>query len=183
MAIAGFRNISELLEIQERGIDPPTFALRIRSSRARSGTPLPVKKGAPVPKKKSELPQIEINADGTPKRKPGRPLKRPGGAAPSTATEFARITLAKEHALAGLRQLEYEQRAGTVVAIDVARRVLFEEARGARDAWLNWPARIAPILAARLGVEPDAALRVLTDLVREQLERVGAPDGDFIRES
>ncbi|NIF76090.1 hypothetical protein F3J20_01540 [Paraburkholderia sp. Cy-641] len=128
MAIAGFRNISELLEIQERGIDPPTLALRIRSSRARSGTPLPVKKGAPVPKKKSELPQIEINADGTPKRKPGRPLKRPGGAAPSTATEFARITLAKEHALAGLRQLEYEQRAGTVVAIDVARRVLFEEA-------------------------------------------------------
>ena|GEM_PF-2921754 len=135
-----------------------------------------------MPEKKSELPQIEINADGTPERKPGRPLKRPGGAAPSMATEFARVALQKEQSLAGLRQLEYEQRAGTVVAIDVARRVLFEEARGARDAWLNWPARIAPIFAARLGAEPDAALRVLTDLVREQLERMGAPDGDFVRE-
>ena len=123
----------------------------------------------------------ELNADGSPKRKRGRPLQKPSDAPPTSASEYAVVALAKERSLANLRELEYQQRAGVVVEIDVARRVLFEEARATRDAWLNWPARVAPFLAAELGVDPDAVLRSLTRLVHHQVSAMGEPDGSDIR--
>lgn len=99
-----------------------------------------------------------------------------------TTGELASILLEKERSLAALRRLEFEQRANRLIEIEVARRVLFEAARGARDAWLAWPARITPTLAARLGAAPDALLHELTRLVHEQCARLGDPDGDFMRE-
>ena len=119
----------------------------------------------------------EINLDGTIKKRSGRPLKRPDDAQPSTATEYARIALDKERSLAALRRMEYEQRAGSLVVLEAVRHAFFNSHRGLRDAWLNWPSRVAPRLAAELGVEPDDALRVLTKLVHEHMHALGDPDG------
>lgn len=94
---------------------------------------------------------------------------------PALATSMAK----KEHFLALLRQLEYREKDGELVELQLARSVLFEEARAARDAWLNWPARFAALIAAELEVEADRATEVLTAYVHKQLAALGEPSGRF----
>jgi hypothetical protein len=48
-----------------------------------------------------------------------------------------------------------------------------------RDAWLTWPARIGPQLAADLGVEPAVLVIALEDLVRAHLEELASERCDF----
>lgn len=129
----------------------------------------------------SNVPNAEpaINLDGSPRKKKGRPLQRPTDAPPTTASEYARITLDKERALAGLRELEYQQRAGSLIELATAQRLFFESHRAVRDSWLNWPARIAPHVAAELGVEVEAVLLVLTRHVREHMVALAEPEPDF----
>jgi len=43
-----------------------------------------------------------------------------------------------------------------------------------RDSWLNWPARIAALVGARLGVDALALQAALDVEVRDQLEALGA---------
>lgn len=50
---------------------------------------------------------------------------------------------------------------------------VFALARAERDAWLNWPARVAATLAARLGVEAHALHVALDAGVREHLQELG----------
>ncbi|WP_434664752.1 hypothetical protein P5W99_30020 [Paraburkholderia sp. A3BS-1L] len=115
-----------------------------------------------------------------PAKKVGRPPKKPvEPASAERVASFAAAALQKERALAGLRELEYQQRAGALISLDAAKRVLFEAARGARDGWLSWPSRVAPLLAARLGIAPDVVLHELTALVREQCACLGEPAADF----
>ena len=69
--------------------------------------------------------------------------------------------------------------AGQVVEVEVAAQVLFEEARSARDAWLNFPSRVGAMLAAEVGVEAEKLIEALTAHVHRQLEDIGEPDVDF----
>jgi hypothetical protein len=85
----------------------------------------------------------------------------------------------KENYLAQLRKLEYDQKSGALVELEVAQNVLFECARVARDAWLNWPAKAAPYIAADLGVDSDKVIDVLTAHVHRQVEELGDPEGRF----
>ena len=85
----------------------------------------------------------------------------------------------KENYLALHGKLEYEQDAGLLIEIDLARKVIFDAARGARDAWLNWPGRVAPMIAADLGIEADRVSDVLTAYVHKQLAAISDPDGEF----
>jgi hypothetical protein len=87
----------------------------------------------------------------------------------------------KEINLARLRRLEFEEKAGKLVEMAKAEKVLFEAAKAARDMWMNWPARIAPMVAADLGVDADKAAEVLTAYVHEQLSQLGEPEADFGR--
>jgi transcriptional regulator with XRE-family HTH domain len=133
----------------------------------------------------SAKPAADSDATGA-ARKAGRPKAKAADAKAAKANaaraaSFAAASLQKEQSLAALRRLEYEQRAGVLITIETSRRVLFEQARGARDHWLNWPARVAPLLAADLGVEPVDALRVLTKLVHAHVSAMGEPDGSDIR--
>ena len=48
----------------------------------------------------------------------------------------------KENYLALLNQLEYQQKSGELVEIQLAQQVLFNEFRAQRDAWLNFPSRV-----------------------------------------
>lgn len=85
----------------------------------------------------------------------------------------------KENALAVRRLLDARREAGDVVDIEVAEAVLFEQARAIRDAWVNWPSRVGPLIAAELGVSPDPVLEALNKYVQQQLQDLGEPDADW----
>ncbi len=85
----------------------------------------------------------------------------------------------KENGLALKHLLAAQKLAGTLVEIDRAERVIFEDRRAARDAWMNWPARVGPLLAADLGIESATLVEALRPYVQQQLEDLGEPDLDF----
>jgi hypothetical protein len=91
----------------------------------------------------------------------------------------AQAAAVKENALALKHTLEALALARELVERSTAERVLFEAARAARDAWLNFPAKAGPLLAADLKVEPGAAVEALTNHVHRQIEELGDPDADF----
>jgi hypothetical protein len=78
-----------------------------------------------------------------------------------------------------LRKLEYEQREGSVIELAQAEAVMFDLFRAARDAWLAWPSKVAPFIAAELGVEVDAVAMLLSEHVYRQLRELGEPQPDF----
>ena len=85
----------------------------------------------------------------------------------------------KENALALKHVLDARQRSGALVALERAEATLFELARASRDSWLNWPARIGPLLAADLGVAADQVTEKLTAHVHAHLADLGEPEPDF----
>lgn len=93
--------------------------------------------------------------------------------------DYATALQNKENYLALLRQLEYEQKSGSLVDLETATAILFEEFRAQRDAWLNWPTRVGPILAADLGVEADRVTEALTAHVHKQIAQLGEPEANF----
>lgn len=76
---------------------------------------------------------------------------------------------------AQLRRLEFESKAGRLVDAEQVRTSVFAIAREERDAWVNWPARIAPVLAVALGVDPVALAVELERHVREHLDERSEP--------
>jgi len=85
----------------------------------------------------------------------------------------------KENGLAVRSLLAARREAGDVVDLEVADALLFEMARSLRDAWLNWPSRIAPLIAASLGIAVDPLLEALNDHVQQHLVELGEPEADF----
>lgn len=85
----------------------------------------------------------------------------------------------KENALAAKHLLAARKEAGHLVEIEMAESVLFETQRAQRDAWLNFPTRIGPLLAAELGIEADKVVEALTAHVHQQLDDLGDPEADF----
>ena len=81
----------------------------------------------------------------------------------------------KENGLALLRLIDARKRAGEVVEMADAEAVIFEMFRLQRDAWLNFPSRVAPLIAAELDVEADQVLEALTVHVHQQLSDLGQP--------
>lgn len=63
---------------------------------------------------------------------------------------------------------------------ELAERVFFEAARDIRDAWLTWPARIAPLLAAELGVDARTLNAKLVEYVNQHPTELGTPDADRV---
>ncbi|CCG06706.1 hypothetical protein [Pararhodospirillum photometricum] len=94
----------------------------------------------------------------------------------ATLAEAERV---KENALAVKNLLAVRQQAGALVEVEVAERLFFEASRAARDAWLNWPSRVAPLVGASLGVEADKVTEVLTAHVHAHLSDLGEPEADF----
>ncbi|OJA74516.1 hypothetical protein BGV72_24495 [Burkholderia ubonensis] len=93
--------------------------------------------------------------------------------------DFDEARCLKENYLGLMAQLEYERKSGSLVELDTATAILFEEFRAQRDAWLNWPTRVGPILAAELGVEADRVVETLTAHVHKQIAQLGEPEANF----
>jgi len=91
-------------------------------------------------------------------------------------------TTIKENALAAIRMIEARKRAGEVVEMADAEAAFFDVFRQHRDAWLNFPSRIGPLMAADLGLAPDRVVEVLTQHVHQHLNDLGEPN-DPIRQA
>lgn len=117
---------------------------------------------------------LEMRDDETPVVAASRLVREFG--AEHDLNEAIRI---KENYNAMLRRLEYQQKEGSLIELELAEQVLFEGARQARDAWLNFPARIGPMLAATLGLEADKVTEALTPHVHKQISDLGEPEADF----
>jgi len=94
-------------------------------------------------------------------------------------TSFDEARRIKEVYLALLNRLEFEKKSGAVVDLQTAQTVFFEEFRAQRDAWLNWPSRIGPMVAADLKVDADKVVDILTAYVHKQISQLGEPQPDF----
>ncbi len=77
------------------------------------------------------------------------------------------------------KRLTLDQRRGALISRDRALLKAFAFARMLRDAWLAWPARVGPELAAELGVEPMTLVLALEDRVRTQLEELASERCEF----
>ena len=87
--------------------------------------------------------------------------------------EAARI---RENYLALLTKLEFQQKDGQLIELTVAEEVLFNAFRQQRDAWLNWPSRVAPLMAADLDVPADRMTEVLIEHVHKHISVLGEPE-------
>lgn len=98
------------------------------------------------------------------------------------AGSFATVAEAdqiKANALAATRVQEWKERAGALVDVKLAENIFFEQARSLRDAWMNWPSRVGPLLAAEIGVDADKVTEALTRHVQHHLNQLGEPEADF----
>ncbi len=96
-----------------------------------------------------------------------------------TYADTATAERVKENALAAKHLLAARRDAGHLVEIEQAEMVLFETQRSQRDAWMNFPTRIGPLLAAEIGVDADKVVEALTVHVHQQLDNLGEPEADF----
>jgi hypothetical protein len=78
----------------------------------------------------------------------------------------------RERHEAELARLKVEERAGRFVPKDEVRAAAYERARFERDAHLGFVARLAPTLAAELGVDQARVFAILDREMRDHLTRL-----------
>jgi hypothetical protein len=122
------------------------------SARARSGKPARMK---PVP-------EAALGAVRDTLREHGEPIV-------AGAMTFMQARTANEVLKAQERRLRLQQMKGELVDRAKAVAQVFRLARDERDAWVNWPARVAAIMAAELEVDPHQLHTVLERSVRDHL--------------
>ena len=84
----------------------------------------------------------------------------------------ARAKVASAIIRAQTEKIKLEKMKGGLIEKGEALRQAFSFCRHMRDAWLNWPASVAPVLAAELGADPHQTLITLERIVREHLNEL-----------
>jgi hypothetical protein len=92
---------------------------------------------------------------------------------------FVQARTAHEIAKAHLARLRLQERRGELVDRAQAAALVFRLAREERDAWINWPARVAALMAAELGVAAHSMQKVLETRVRMQLSELADVRPEF----
>ena len=87
--------------------------------------------------------------------------------------EAARV---RENYMALLAKLQYEKDSGQTIELVAAEEVLFSAFRQQRDAWMNWPSRVAPLMAADMDVPADRMTEVLIEHVHKHISVLGEPE-------
>jgi hypothetical protein len=111
------------------------------------------------------VPKAAVGAVRDTLREHGEPVSAGG-------MTFMQARTANEVLKAQERRLRLQRMKGELV--DRARAVaqVFKLAREERDAWVNWPARVAAMMAAELQVDPHQLHTVLERQVREHLSEL-----------
>lgn len=87
----------------------------------------------------------------------------------AAATPAAQAKIASAIIKAQTDKINLERLKGSLIDKTRALRLAFGFSRRNRDAWINWPARIGPEVAAALDVDPHALTTLLERHVREHL--------------
>ena len=93
----------------------------------------------------------------------------PGAPEGGGEVSFVRARMANEVLKAQTARVRLQKMKGEVVDRARATAMVFDLARRERDAWLNWPPRVAALMAAELGVEAHQMETVLERHVRAHL--------------
>lgn len=101
-----------------------------------------------------------------------------GGTGPAAGGEvsFLRARMANEVLKAQTARVKLERMKGELVDRVKATNAVFDLARRERDAWLNWPPRVAANMAADLGVDAHALEQVLDRYLRAHLAQMAEVD-------
>jgi hypothetical protein len=119
---------------------------------------------------------ISANVARTERRRPivqgGRPNGRPPLAAPKDGSaSYGEARRLYEILKTQRLKLEVDKLRGRLLEREDVTTEIFELGRQYRDAWLNWPSRVAALLAAKWGIE---ALQVQRDLDAEVRSHLGS---------
>jgi hypothetical protein len=105
-------------------------------------------------------------------------LKEQGLPADGNVT-FVQARTAHEIAKAHLARLRLQRMKGELVERARATALVFRLAREERDSWLNWPARVAALIAADLGVDAHAVQKIVEAHVRGHLAELAEVRPEF----
>ena len=124
----------------------------------------PARSGRPAVKRRSlkPVPEAALGAVRDTLREHGEPIA-------AGAMTFMQARTANEVFKAQERRLRLQQMKGELVDRAKAVAQVFRLARDERDAWVNWPARVAAMIAAELEVDPHKLHTVLERQVRDHL--------------
>jgi hypothetical protein len=127
----------------------------------------PARSGRPAVKSRSlkPVPEAALGAVRDTLREHGEPI----AAGPGQAMTFMQARTANEVLKAQERRLRLQQMKGELVDRAKAVAQVFRLARDERDAWVNWPARVAAVIAAELEVDAHQLHTVLERQVRDHL--------------
>ena len=120
------------------------------------------------------VPEAALSAVGETLREQGLSAPAVGG-----STTFLQAKTANEVLKAQERRLKLQKMKGELVSLDRAKTLLFRLAREERDAWVNWPGRVAAILSAELGVDTAIMHQLLENQVRAHLGELADVRTDF----
>jgi hypothetical protein len=110
----------------------------------------------------------------------GDTLRENGLTPPSAGgATFLQAKTANEVLKSQERRLKLQKLKGELVDRARAEALVFRLARQERDAWVNWPARAAALIAAEVGLEPAAMQKVLEAHVRAHLDDLAAVGFDL----
>lgn len=136
-------------------------------------------------RRKPELPTSIETAPEPATRGAGRPvptaaveavretLKEIGEAPSAGGMTFVQARTANEVMKAQERRVRLQKLKGELVDRGRAVATVFGLARRERDAWVQWPARVAALIAADLGADPHAVETALEKHVRRHLAELG----------
>ena len=99
--------------------------------------------------------------------------------APQGAATFTQARTAHEIAKAQRARIQVQRLREEVVDRAQATSEVFRLARRERDAWVNWPARVAALMAAELGLDAHAMQNVLEVHVRDHLNELAEIRPEF----
>jgi hypothetical protein len=99
-------------------------------------------------------------------------LREHGETVSAGGMTFMQARTANEVLKAQERRLRLQQMKGELVDRAKAVAQVFRLARDERDAWVNWPARVAAVIAAELEVDAHKLHTVLERQVREHLNEL-----------
>ncbi len=135
------------------------------SDAKRAATTDPSKQRNATPRRKLKpVPDAALSAVGDTLRENGLTTSTTAG-----GTTFLQAKTANEVLKAQERRLRLQMMKGELVDRSRATALIFRLARQERDAWVNWPGRVAALMASELGVEAAAMQQVLENHVRAHL--------------
>jgi hypothetical protein len=105
-------------------------------------------------------------------------LKEQGLPAGGSVT-FVQARTAHEIAKAHLARLRLQRMKGELIDRARTTAVVFRLAREERDTWINWPARVAALMASELGVEAHSMQKALETHVRAHLAELAEVKPEF----